>query len=1193
MEDTTKKFLDAAIGRGWVTREQVDEVLRIQQTMLEVGVSQKVEDLLVRKGYLDEEKADRLRRDVAGLRIGKYTILERLGEGGAGVVYKAVQEPLERVVAIKLLSRARVSSAEYLERFRREARVAVTLNHQNIVRGLDYGEADGYHFFVMEFVEGETLQQIITREGMLDEKRAFTIALQITEALQHATSFALVHRDIKPENILMTVDGAPKLCDMGLAKPSMFETAEAVKSGTTIGTPLYMSPEQILGKEEADFRSDIYSLGVALFEMVTGQRPFSGATVDEIVRKQLRETPKDPRELNLKLSASGAMVILKMLAKRPDDRYPDLADLHEDLRAVLDGRPPRHAIQVGRKKSAAPVRIEVEDGAVRRARREKKKAPVVPIAIGAALLGAAAAAFFVLNPLDRKPSPPPVTVGGTTTVVPSPGPEDRARELLEAARAYEVENPGAPFGAKRDRYQFVIDNHPFSRFAMDAKDRIRQLTEAKAAGEEEHREFARKAFEGLVDHANPLLLQRQYAKAAALFDAYPAGFTDTEWPDRARQEAERIRAEAEAAAKVALEDADVKLRRGDFAGADAALDGLAPFGLLTVESAVKEKRAEIAAAREEEEKERRGAESYFRTVLGAAFVRAARGEWDGAEEDIVRAGEEEVLAPLRQDLDQAFRDLREAQRFESALKGGARKLEGKAEKFGLLYPWGGEVSGRVAAVESEGIRVSRGPREELVPFGNLAPRDRLRIAFLVLDLGLPDDHRSAAIYFMVHGLFPDAEAEIEAARIAGLDPARLMARKEMLAAYARERADGEVRKAEILLTQKRPQDARRLLVAAVAATPAHAKLRFTLGCVLLALGQPGEAVPELQSAAELGLSDPALSLRLGQALAGADRPEEAVEQLEKYRTAAEKDDPELANAEKLLASLRESALAGRMKELEDQMKMAYRRKDVEKTMKLAGDLLRLNPANEEGLYHLAKARVDAGLVLEGYFAVLDYLERAPSAKRAAEVRRLQKNLEKDHAPNMRSMELNQKGRIDLEGRQYQPALTLFTSAIEASRLNAEAYYNRGRAHLSLGEQSRDPAEFAAARDDFAASVRLLPEKGPSYEGLGLAYYYLEEYEKALEAARKAIAAMPDRWPSYSVVGLVYYVRSDYEVALAWFDKGIAVAPDEPQLDIDKAFALERLLRKDEAIAVLRAALRKKVSEANINAINEILKRLEE
>jgi tetratricopeptide (TPR) repeat protein len=190
------------------------------------------------------------------------------------------------------------------------------------------------------------------------------------------------------------------------------------------------------------------------------------------------------------------------------------------------------------------------------------------------------------------------------------------------------------------------------------------------------------------------------------------------------------------------------------------------------------------------------------------------------------------------------------------------------------------------------------------------------------------------------------------------------------------------------------------------------------------------------------------------------------------------------------------------------------------------------------------------------------------------------------------MELNQKGRIDLGGRQYQPALTLFTIAIEASRLNAEAYYNRGRAHLSLGELSHDPGEFGAARDDFAASVRLLPEKGPSYEGLGLAYYYLEEYEKALDAARKAIAAMPDRWPSYSVVGLVFYIRSDYEVALSWFDKGIAVAPDEPQLDIDKAFALERLLRKDEAIAVLRAALRKKVSEANINAINEILKRLE-
>ncbi|MCU0726955.1 MAG: tetratricopeptide repeat protein [Planctomycetes bacterium] len=412
-----------------------------------------------------------------------------------------------------------------------------------------------------------------------------------------------------------------------------------------------------------------------------------------------------------------------------------------------------------------------------------------------------------------------------------------------------------------------------------------------------------------------------------------------------------------------------------------------------------------------------------------------------------------------------------------------------------------------------------------------------------------------------------------------------------LVAYARERADAEVRKAEILLTQKRPQEARNLLVAAVTATPANANLRFALGSVLLDLGQPGEAVPELFRAGELGYGAPILALKLGQALAGAGRPEEAVEQLEKFRAAAAKDDPGLPAAEKLLSSLRESALAGRMKDLEEQIKGAFRRKDHAKTIELAEGLLRLNPANEEALYHLARARLDSGLVLEGWFALLDYLERAPSGKRVSDVRRLQKSVEKDHSPNTRSLELNQKGQIDFEGRQYATALTMFTSAIEAARLNGDAYYNRGRTHLVLGELARDPAEFGAARDDFAAAARLVSEKGPAFEGLALAQYYLEEYDAALDAARKAIAAAPDRWLSFSVVGLVCYVRSDYEGAIAWFEKGMAVAPEEPQLDINKAMALERLSRKDEATAVLRAALRKKASEAQINSINEILKRL--
>jgi serine/threonine protein kinase len=250
------RIVEAALNEGFVSPAQVEEARGIQKAVAEIGIQQALHEILVKKSYLTEDQVRALQRTLAEQRIGKYEILEKLGEGGAGVVYRARHATLGRIVALKVLSGKRASDPQYLEHFVREARVAVTLNHRNIVRGLDYGEADGYHYFVMEFVPGDTLYELLQREGRIEEKRALEIGIQVAEALRHAREFDLSHRDLKPDNILLSAEtGEAKVCDLGLAKPRRL-TAGLESTGKTIGTPSYIAPEQIRGIDHADTRSD-------------------------------------------------------------------------------------------------------------------------------------------------------------------------------------------------------------------------------------------------------------------------------------------------------------------------------------------------------------------------------------------------------------------------------------------------------------------------------------------------------------------------------------------------------------------------------------------------------------------------------------------------------------------------------------------------------------------------------------------------------------------------------------------------------------------------------------------------------------------------------------------------------------------------------------------------------------------------
>ncbi len=335
-------FGQVALQLGLITSEQLRECVEIQDKSKRAGIPpRRMGELLILQGHLSTEQAEKVSRAMAQSRIQipGYEILDKIGQGGMGAVYKARQVRMDRLVALKVLPPKMAKDRDFIERFVREAKAAARLNHTNIVAGIDAGEANGQYFLAMEYVEGTSLQKIIKAQGRLPERRAAELALQVARALDHAHRQNFVHRDIKPENILVAADGTAKLCDLGLAKREKGEDPSLTQSGMSVGTPHYISPEQARGEPNVDTRSDLYSLGATLYHMVTGEVPFTGATAAVVMTKHVTDPPVPPRQKNPVLSEGINAVVLKMLAKRRDDRYPTPAALAEDLERLLRGEP--------------------------------------------------------------------------------------------------------------------------------------------------------------------------------------------------------------------------------------------------------------------------------------------------------------------------------------------------------------------------------------------------------------------------------------------------------------------------------------------------------------------------------------------------------------------------------------------------------------------------------------------------------------------------------------------------------------------------------------------------------------------------------------------------------------------------------------------------------------------------------------
>ncbi|MHC4832225.1 MAG: serine/threonine-protein kinase, partial [Planctomycetota bacterium] len=418
-----------------------------------LGVMRK-KGLLTREGERKLEELAVAEKALERVSIPGYELLEVLGKGGMGVVYKARQLSLQREVALKLLEPDVARDQVDLERFMTEARALARLNHENIIAGIDVGEANGYHYFAMEYVEGDSLDAVIQNEGALSERRALGIGMQVCRALQHAAKCGLVHRDVKPQNIMLTRHDQAKLCDLGLAVTANERKAQggdASERGQAVGTPHYVSPEQARGERNV-------------------KTPFEGSSAMVLMTRHLTEEPVPAHKRRSGVSRAMSELIGRMMAKDPADRFQEPKDALEAMERILKGQGPAPLDLGSGSAPSLSARGGGGAGAGAAARSERRRARPIPdrtagggvaaiIFVGALCLGGAYAMWRYTE--SEKSQAKKVEVVATDAE------EAEARKLLLAAADYFKTHKSDREGSRR-KFQAVVDAYPNSRAATSA-----------------------------------------------------------------------------------------------------------------------------------------------------------------------------------------------------------------------------------------------------------------------------------------------------------------------------------------------------------------------------------------------------------------------------------------------------------------------------------------------------------------------------------------------------------------------------------------------------------------------------------------------------------------------------------------------------------------------------------------------------
>ena len=327
----TPEQFDAAMTEVKKTNRSLSDIL-VDQDIVDSKTSERLSKALAR--ILRDERAKSEGGLLVHKQIGGYKITGRIGEGGMGEVYLAEQLNMHRRVALKVLHDKWVDDEEFRKRFLLEARAAGKLSHQNLIQVYDVGKYQGKYYFSMEYVDGVTVEDMITHEGELPVEKVIDVSLQVCQALKYLSEQGIVHRDIKPANIMITKEGICKLGDFGFIQT--YYDAELMQEGTTLGTPDYISPEQARGERNLDVRSDIYSLGASIYHMLAGKPLFDGSC-SQVMRDHIDTNPPDLTEIRKGISGELGRILDRMLAKDQADRYQSAEALIADLEMLKIG----------------------------------------------------------------------------------------------------------------------------------------------------------------------------------------------------------------------------------------------------------------------------------------------------------------------------------------------------------------------------------------------------------------------------------------------------------------------------------------------------------------------------------------------------------------------------------------------------------------------------------------------------------------------------------------------------------------------------------------------------------------------------------------------------------------------------------------------------------------------------------------
>lgn len=358
-------FGDVAVARGLLTWAQVRDALKRQLKYKEMGIPIKIGEVAIEMRLLTLAQCNDIlaeqttRRKAAGgttpkklteatslediddgepFLLGRFRLDKRLG-GVMGVVYRGVDTESGNEIALKALPKTLAFEPSFVERFKREVKATGSLAHPNIVRIFDAGVEHGVFYLAMEFIEGESLNQRLRRDGVLSEREGLKIGYYVAQALAHAHAKSVLHRDVKPENIMLAKDGRVKLTDFGLAK-LLADEQQITAEGIAVGTPHYIAPEQARALKDTDHRADLYALGATLFHILTGRLPYEGDDGAAIMRRHVFEATPDPRMIKPGMAPAVANILMKLMAKNPADRYQSADDLCAAMLPLIGDIPP-------------------------------------------------------------------------------------------------------------------------------------------------------------------------------------------------------------------------------------------------------------------------------------------------------------------------------------------------------------------------------------------------------------------------------------------------------------------------------------------------------------------------------------------------------------------------------------------------------------------------------------------------------------------------------------------------------------------------------------------------------------------------------------------------------------------------------------------------------------------------------------